>query len=60
VISGPWTTKLEYLYVDLGTVSNNFAGIGAFTPLSTSSHVTDNIVRLGINYRFGGPGGRGY
>jgi outer membrane immunogenic protein len=55
VISGPWTAKLEYLYVDLGTVSNTFAGLGAFAPLATSSHVTDNIVRLGVNYRFGGP-----
>jgi outer membrane immunogenic protein len=55
VISGPWTAKLEYLYVDLGTVSNTFTGLGAFTPLTTSSHVTDNIVRVGLNYRFGGP-----
>jgi outer membrane immunogenic protein len=55
VISGPWTAKLEYLYVDLGTVANSFAGLGAFAPLATSSHVTDNIVRIGLNYRFGGP-----
>jgi outer membrane immunogenic protein len=55
VISGPWTAKVEYLYVDLGTVTNTFAGIGAFAPLTTSSHITDNIVRLGVNYRFGGP-----
>jgi outer membrane immunogenic protein len=55
VISGLGTAKLEYLYVDLGTVSNTFAGLGAFAPLATSSHVTDNIVRVGLNYRFGGP-----
>jgi outer membrane immunogenic protein len=55
VISGPWTAKVEYLYVDLGSVSNNFAGFGAFTPLSTNSRVTDNIARVGLNYRFGGP-----
>jgi outer membrane immunogenic protein len=50
-----WTARLEYLYVDLGTLNNNFVGLGAFAPLLTSSHVTDNIVRVGVNYRFGGP-----
>jgi outer membrane immunogenic protein len=51
VLSGPWTAKLEYLFVDLGTVSNTFIG-GTVT---TTSHVRDNIIRIGINYRFGGP-----
>jgi outer membrane immunogenic protein len=55
VISGPWTAKVEYLYVDFGTFNNSFAGLGAFAPIAISSRVTDNIVRLGINYRFGGP-----
>jgi outer membrane immunogenic protein len=55
VISGPWTAKVEYLYVDLGTVTNTFAGLGALAPLAASSRVTDNIVRFGVNYRFGGP-----
>jgi outer membrane immunogenic protein len=50
-----WTAKLEYLYVDLGTINTTFAGIGAFAPLTVSSHVTDNIVRAGVNYKFGGP-----
>jgi outer membrane immunogenic protein len=54
VISGPWTGKLEYLYVDLGNVSNTYTVAGA-PFLTTSSHVTDNIVRVGLNYRFGGP-----
>jgi outer membrane immunogenic protein len=57
VISGPWTAKVEYLYVDLGNVSNNFtfAGLPGAPVVTTSSHVTDNIVRVGVNYRFGGP-----
>jgi len=56
VISGPWTAKLEYLRVDLGTVSNFYTLGAATTPfLTTSSRVTDNIVRVGVNYRFGGP-----
>jgi outer membrane immunogenic protein len=55
VISGPWTAKLEYLYVDLGNVSNTFVGVGPIPTVTTSSHVTDNIVRVGLNYRFGSP-----
>jgi len=56
VITGRWTAKAEYLYVDLGTVNNAFApGLGGFVTLNTSSHVTDNIFRVGINYHFGGP-----
>jgi outer membrane immunogenic protein len=46
-----WTVKLEYLYVDLGKsqVFNFAPGI----PESVS--VTANLVRLGINYKFGDP-----
>jgi outer membrane immunogenic protein len=54
-IGGNWTAKLEYLYVDLGTVNNTFVGVVPFAPLTTSAHVTDNILRAGVNYRFGGP-----
>jgi outer membrane immunogenic protein len=41
--------------VDLGTVNNTFAGTAPFAPITTSAHVTDNILRAGVNYRFGGP-----
>jgi outer membrane immunogenic protein len=55
VLSGPWTAKLEYLLVDLGTVTNTFAGGGAIPAFVASSHVRDHVIRIGINYRFGGP-----
>lgn len=48
-----WSAKVEYLYVDLGTVANTYTGIAPVTPITTNSHVTDNIVRVGINYHFG-------
>jgi outer membrane immunogenic protein len=60
VIGGGWTAKLEYLYVDLGHVSGSFAtnlnalGGGVITA-NYNSHITDNIVRAGVNYHFGGP-----
>lgn len=62
-IGGNWTAKLEYLYMDLGTVGTGpvpLTGI-LVTPrqlpgLSYSSHFTDNLLRVGVNYHFGGPG----
>jgi outer membrane immunogenic protein len=59
VITGAWTAKLEYLYMDFGTFNNAFVGtpVGAYTTLAANSHVTDNIVRVGVDYHFnwGGP-----
>jgi outer membrane immunogenic protein len=51
-LAAHWTAKVEYLYIDLGTVSGAFTGVGAYSVLDTSSHVTDNILRAGINYKF--------
>jgi outer membrane immunogenic protein len=56
-LSRNWTAKVEYLYVDLGSFSNTFTGVTGFTPVTLSTHVTDNIVRAGLNYHFGGPSG---
>jgi outer membrane immunogenic protein len=60
-IGGDWTAKVEYLYLDLGTVSGSFSstvaavgGAGALTE-NFSGRVTDSIVRVGLNYRFTGP-----
>jgi outer membrane immunogenic protein len=51
-----WSAKVEYLYVDLGSFTDTFTGIGTVYPLITArTHFTDNIFRVGINYSFGGP-----
>jgi outer membrane immunogenic protein len=65
VIGGNWTAKLEYLYVDLGRVSGAFgttipafgAGVVPSGTLTSyySSRITDNVLRVGVNYKFGGP-----
>jgi outer membrane immunogenic protein len=50
-----WSWKVEYLYLDLGSVSGTgFEPSGQFGPLaySWSTRVTDNIVRAGLNYHF--------
>lgn len=64
-IGGNWTAKLEYLYVDLGRTSGSFAttipafggGISASGTLTSSysSRITDNVLRVGVNYKFAGP-----
>lgn len=43
VIAGPWTAKIEYLYVDLGSGGSI---LGSDADFQTS------IVRAGLNYRF--------
>jgi outer membrane immunogenic protein len=60
VIGGNWTAKLEYLWVDLGKTSGSFlttlpAFGGGVLSSNYSSRITDNIVRVGVNYKFGGP-----
>lgn len=60
VIGGNWTAKLEYLYVDLGRTTGSFLTTipalgGGFLTHNYSSRITDNIVRVGLNYKFGGP-----
>ena len=59
VVSGNWTAKIEYLYIDLGTVSGAFVTpiitpSGGFLTTRYSSHITDNILRVGFNYKWGG------
>ena len=54
-----WSVKAEYLYMDLGHVNDSytFTGLatGGFATAAINSHITDNIVRVGINYHFAGP-----
>jgi outer membrane immunogenic protein len=53
-----WTWKLEYLYLDLGSLDAS-----AVTPLgtvTTHTRFTDHVVRLGLNVRFDGPVVAGY
>ena len=62
-LGGGWSAKAEYLYVNLGSVTDTFpvpinpvfaAGFvnnGAANATSIS-HLSDNIVRVGLNYKF--------
>jgi outer membrane immunogenic protein len=72
-IDNNWSVKLEYLYMDLGSVGGgSTSGTTAVNALNTptpgfntvttttltsafNTRFTDNILRVGVNYRFGGP-----
>jgi outer membrane immunogenic protein len=50
---GNWTGKIEYLYLDFGSMTTSINNQGVMTlTASFNSHVTDNLVRAGINYKF--------
>ncbi len=64
--SSRWTAKLEYMFVDLGTISHTItAGLASVcnvtctTPATGSTnflssiHIYEQILKFGVNYRFG-------
>jgi outer membrane immunogenic protein len=59
-LSPNWTWKLEYLYVDLGSLdaasvfqpARVVPSIGATVAVGTNTHFTNNVVRAGLNYQF--------
>jgi len=60
MFSPNWSAKIEYLYLDMGSISNSVVlPTAAGFPLgaNVTSRITDNIIRAGINYHFSaGPG----
>ena len=38
--------------MDFGTINNTYTGLGVFNPIFLSTRVTDNVVRVGLNYHF--------
>ena len=62
-----WTAKIEYLYLDLGSINGLVLGGTLIAPnvpsaglttvtaanINTGTKFTDNILRIGLNYRFG-------
>lgn len=46
-----WTWKVEYLYLDLGTLSNT-AVTARIVTTRASTRFTDNIARAGLNFHF--------
>jgi opacity protein-like surface antigen len=47
-----WTGKVEYRYIDLGTVNGTVINTPSSLEATYSSRVTDKIFRVGVNYPF--------
>ena len=48
-----WTAKVEYLFVDLANASCPVGNCGATGGVNTTVSLNENIVRGGINFKFG-------
>jgi len=57
-LGGNWTGKVEYLHLDFGSVSTTaYNDVSApLLAIDLKSHITDDIVRVGLNYKFGALG----
>jgi outer membrane immunogenic protein len=52
-LAGRWTGKLEYLYMDLGSITDSTtSNLGAILTFTQTSDIRDHIVRIGLNYKF--------
>ena len=53
-LSGNLTGKIEYLYLDFGSIATSTSNPLNATPVAVNleSRVSDHIVRVGLNYRF--------
>jgi outer membrane immunogenic protein len=55
-LAGNWTAKVEYLFINLGSIAESF--VYAPFPASTyaeTSAIRNHVVRVGLNYKFGDP-----
>ena len=58
-MTGNWTVKAEYLYLDFGSISSTapvvFPGGPGTSVFSHTADLTAQIGRVGLNYKWGGP-----
>ncbi len=56
-IASKWTAKIEYLYFDLGKISDTALSLSnrpvwnGVPMVGVTSDITGNIVRVGLNYQ---------
>ena len=52
-VGGPWTARIEYLHIDLGSQSLVFPDPVALQTDAASAAIRENVFRAGLNYRLG-------
>ncbi len=57
-LGGHWTAKVEYLYMDFGTVTHALSDpfLGPSFPDVSAIDVREHVFRVGLNYLFNDPG----
>jgi outer membrane immunogenic protein len=53
-LASSWTARVEYRYTDWGTYTNNL-NVFLSPPGTSVDKVTQQTVRVGVSYKFGGP-----
>jgi len=48
-LGGAWTAKLEYLYLDLGSLTD--VAVQSGITFTSTSDIRDHIIRVGLNYK---------
>jgi len=57
-VTNNWTIKGEYLHLDYGSTTTTYSGgAGGALKYTVRRSDTDDVIRLGVNYKFGGPAG---
>ena len=53
-LTNNWSVKLEYLYVDLGSMSYPVVGGtgNSGSTVTTTVNTAQNVIRVGLNYKF--------
>jgi outer membrane immunogenic protein len=54
--AGSWSAKLEYLHNDFGSQHFERTPVGAVSFFAKDVTLTNDIVRVGVNYKFGWSG----
>ena len=52
-LSGNWTAKAEYLFLDFGNITHLMPVVGSTDQAGFSSDIRDHVFRFGVNYHFG-------
>ena len=55
-----WSAKIEYLYASLGSVAFVSANTASGARFTHTASLNENLLRIGLNYKFGGPGVAAY
>jgi len=56
-ITNNWSAKLEYLYMDFDSFRAGTFTLapGSLISANVDTHFRDHVLRVGLNYAFGGP-----